>query len=47
VARLVDGTIEAGTYTVSFTAEHLISGIYFYRLVADDFVAVNKMIVLK
>jgi hypothetical protein len=47
VARLADGTIHAGTHTVSFTAEHLASGIYFCRLVADDFVAVNKMILLK
>jgi len=46
-ARLVDGTIDAGTYTVSFTAEYLPSGVYFYRLVADDFVAVNKMALLK
>jgi hypothetical protein len=47
VARLVDGSIDAGTHTVSFNADHLVSGIHFYRLVADEFVAVNKMIVLK
>jgi len=47
VATLVSGKREAGTYWAIWNADNVASGVYFYRLVADDFVAVNRMILLK
>ncbi len=47
VAELVNGPKAAGTHTVPFSAEHLASGIYFYRLVAGDYTAVRKMVLMK
>jgi hypothetical protein len=37
----------AGTYTVSFNASNLPSGVYFYRLEAGKFSEVRKMAVVK
>ena len=37
----------AGNYTVKFNAENLPSGVYFYKLVAKDFVCTKKMILVK
>ncbi len=47
VAVLVDERRAAGTYRDSFDASGLASGVYFYRLVAGDFTAIRKMILLK
>jgi len=47
VANLVDAQKSAGTYIVDFNASTLTSGIYFYRLEANDFVEVKRMVVLK
>jgi len=47
VTTLVDENQVAGSYTVPFTANALASGTYIYRLVAGDFVATKKMVVLK
>ncbi len=37
----------AGTYTLSFNASHLASGVYFYKLIADNYTATKKFILLK
>jgi hypothetical protein len=47
VAVLVNEEQEAGTYKVEFDAHGLSSGIYFYKIVTDNFVQTRKMILLK
>jgi hypothetical protein len=47
IAVVLDGQKDAGSYTVQFSAAHLASGVYFYRMEADSYVATKKMIVLK
>jgi hypothetical protein len=52
VAMLVDAPQKAGAYQVQWKAldqkgNAVPSGVYFYRLTAGDFTAVNKMILLK
>jgi hypothetical protein len=47
IATLVEGVKEAGSYKAEFIATNLSSGIYYYRLKADDFVETKKMILLK
>jgi hypothetical protein len=47
VAILVDGVRSAGSYTTSFDASSLASGLYFYRMQAGEFHAVEKMSLLK
>jgi len=47
VATLVNGPMPAGNFSVNFDAANLSSGIYFYRLQADDFSAMKKMIVVE
>jgi hypothetical protein len=47
ITRLVNEEKEAGKYTVEFTATNLPSGIYFYRIQANDFTQIKKMILLK
>ncbi len=47
VKTLVNQTQSQGTYTVTFNASSLPSGIYFYSLEAGDYTQVKKMILLK
>lgn len=47
VATLLDEEKPAGFYEIEFNAGSLTSGIYFYQLIADDFVQTRKMILLK
>ena len=47
VATLIDGEMPAGYHTVTWVAGDQASGVYFYRLTADDFVATRKMLLLK
>ena len=48
VTTLVNRTMDAGTYSVEFSAKGgLPSGVYFYTLQAGDFVTSKKMILLK
>lgn len=47
VARLVDGFQNAGRYSVDFDASALSSGIYLYKLEANDFIKAGKMVVTK
>jgi len=47
VRILVDEYQDVGRYTVRFDASNLSSGVYFYRLIAGEFVAVKKFQLLK
>ena len=47
VATLLDGPLEAGAHTVMFDAGALSSGIYLYRLMAGEYSATRKMLLLK
>jgi hypothetical protein len=45
VARLYDGTQQAGTYEVGIANVNLPGGIYFYRLIAPGFAETKKIVV--
>ena len=47
VANLVDKEQPSGKYSVNFNASNLSSGIYLYRITANGFTAVKKMILTK
>lgn len=47
VASLIDGNIQAGSYEKVFDASSLSSGVYFYKLVTDNFSDVRKMSLIK
>jgi hypothetical protein len=47
IATLVDGMKSAGNHSVSFNASNLSSGIYFYKIVTNEFVQTRKMILEK
>jgi hypothetical protein len=47
VAMLVNEYMQARTYEIDFDGTALPSGVYFYKLVTDDFVQTKKMLMLK
>lgn len=47
VKNLYSGELNAGKYKADFDASDLASGIYFYRLVTDDFTESKRMILIK
>ncbi|MBL0061654.1 MAG: T9SS type A sorting domain-containing protein [bacterium] len=47
VATLVNGTMNAGTHSVTFDAANLSSGIYFTRMNAGSFSASQKLVLMK
>ncbi|MCL4706847.1 T9SS type A sorting domain-containing protein [bacterium] len=47
VATLSNGEYFPGIHKVSWRADHMTSGVYFYRLQADDFSETRKMILLR
>ena len=47
VATLVDGFMNSGKHSVKFNAKDSTSGIYFYRLKADNFTSTRKMLLIK
>jgi hypothetical protein len=47
IASLVNTEQKAGFYTVDFNASFLSSGFYIYRIQANNFVKVKKMVLLK
>jgi serine protease len=47
VARLVDVRQSAGQHEIPFSASHLSSGIYFYRIQAGTYSEIRKMMILK
>ena len=47
VSLLVNENQKPGTYEVNWDAENTPSGVYFYKLIAGDFIAAKKMILIK
>ena len=47
VAQLVNQELNSGTYNFYFNASRLASGIYFYRMTADNYTDSKKMILIK
>ena len=47
VANLVNEYKQAGYYSIDFNASRLSSGIYFYKLQANDFSDIKKMVLVK
>jgi hypothetical protein len=47
VKTLVNETRNAGYYRVQFNASNYVSGVYFYRLKAGDYIKTGKMLLLK
>lgn len=47
VSELVNGNYNTGSYEVSFEANKLSSGIYFYKLETEEFSNVKKMMLIK
>ncbi len=47
VAELVNEQLAAGNYDVNFNASSLTSGVYFYTITSDNFVATKKMMLVK
>jgi len=47
VMTLVDQYMDAGNYTADWNASKFSSGIYLYRIEADNFIQVKKMILIK
>ena len=47
VVNLADGNFDAGSYSITFDAKGLPSGIYFYQLKTDNFYKVKKMQLIK
>jgi hypothetical protein len=47
VYELVNGNYNAGSYKVDFNASFLSSGVYFYKIEAEGFTDVKKMMLVK
>jgi len=47
VASLVDGEMHAGTYTETWNADGLASGVYYYRLSTGGFSETRKLLLMK
>lgn len=47
IQTLLDKELKAGYYEVTFNADNLPSGVYFYRIHSGDFIQTKKMILMK
>jgi hypothetical protein len=52
VARLLDARLQGGNYTVRWDGSTLArlpaaSGVYFYRLISDEFTLAKKLVLVK
>lgn len=47
VSELVNTKMDAGYYSINFNASSLASGVYYYRIEADNFTSIKKMMLIK
>lgn len=47
IETVIDEQLIAGTYKISWNAEKFTSGIYYYKLIADNFTETKKMVLIK
>ncbi|MBN2355744.1 T9SS type A sorting domain-containing protein [candidate division KSB1 bacterium] len=47
VATIIEGPYQTGAYKVVFNAARLPTGVYFYRMQADQFIAIRKAMLVK
>lgn len=47
ISTLVDEEKSAGIYKVTFNSTGLSSGVYYYRMIADDFIQTKSMLLIK
>ena len=47
ITTLINEQLQPGVYEVEFNGSNLPSGVYFYRLLAGDYMSVKKMILIK
>jgi uncharacterized delta-60 repeat protein len=47
VQTLVNESLQPGTYEISFDGSELSSGVYFYRIITNDFVGTKRMSLIK
>jgi hypothetical protein len=46
-AKLISKDMNAGVYTTEWNASGFASGVYFYRILAGNFVQTKKLILIK
>ena len=47
ISSLVNKKQNAGKYEIEFDGSNLSSGVYFYKIVSGDFIAVKRMVLMK
>jgi hypothetical protein len=47
ISILTNQVLSPGNYEIEWNASEYSSGIYFYRIITNDFIAVKKMVLLK
>ncbi|MBC8485530.1 MAG: T9SS type A sorting domain-containing protein, partial [Bacteroidetes bacterium] len=47
VERLINEKLKPGTYEATFDGSNYPSGVYFYKLVTNDFTDTKKMLLIK
>lgn len=47
ITTLVDELQNAGSYSINFNGDNLVSGVYFYKLSTEKFTSIKKLILLK
>jgi N-acetylneuraminic acid mutarotase len=47
ITTLINQTQLVGSYSVNFNAKGLSSGVYFYQIIANDWISTNKMLLIK